>query len=357
MKTVHEKFMRQALALAEKGEGKVSPNPMVGAVVVKNHKIIGQGYHKKFGGPHAEVFALKEAGEKAKGATLYVTLEPCYHHGKTPPCVEAVIESGVKRVVIAMKDPNPLTAGKSIRKLTANKIDVLLGVCKKNAQELNISFIHALKHKRPYIVVKVAQSLDGMITTHKGQQGWITGQQSKKFVQDLRKKMDGVLVGSGTLTIDDPLLNVRNLKSKQPTRIILSQSLKVSPSAAVLKSVGGKVIFFTSRESFKNSNKKLLSHQNVEIITVGKKGNLLDLSEVMDELYQRGIHRLLVEGGQKVFSSFADADMADEYLFLVAPKIVGSKGLSAFSGISKSFKILKEIRNIGDDLLLRFVKK
>lgn len=207
--------MRLALKLAGKAAGQVSPNPMVGCVIVRKGKIISRGFHEKFGEAHAEINALKKINSKADGATMYVNLEPCHHFGKTPPCVDAVLASGVKRVVIAMQDPNPLTAGKSIKKLRASGIRVDVGVCEQEARFLNRFFIKYITKKMPYVIVKVAQSLDGKISNKPGKQFWLTGSRAKKHVQDLRSRVDAVLVGRGTVAIDDPQLSVRDKKKNR----------------------------------------------------------------------------------------------------------------------------------------------
>jgi len=227
-------FMERALALAARGRGMVSPNPMVGAVVVNGGAVVGEGWHRKAGGPHAEVFAFREAGERAKGATLYVTLEPCCHHGKTPPCTDLVIGSGIARVVTAMRDDNPLVCGKGCAQLAAAGIAVEVGLMEKEARRLNESFLTFIRTGRPFVTVKLASTLDGFIADSAGKSAWITGPEARKLVHRWRAWSDAVLVGAGTVLADDPRLTVRDAEGSDPLRVVVDSHLRTPPGAKVV---------------------------------------------------------------------------------------------------------------------------
>ncbi len=351
-------FMQFALSLAKKGGRAVSPNPMVGCVIVKKNKIIATGFHKKFGGDHAEIVALKKLKFKAVGATLYVTLEPCAHFGKTPPCVDAVIKSKVARVVIAMCDPNPKTNGKSIRQLKKAKIKVNVGVCEKESRELNKIFVTNIIKKRPYVIAKVAQTLDGKITLQKGKQVWITGKESRAYVQNLRSQVDAVLVGRGTVQIDDPLLNVRDVKKPQPKRVILDSKLSLKSSARIFKSPGGPVVLVTTLVPTHPRVLKFRALDATVLCTAPKKSQKSDLRLVLSRLYALGIASVLIEGGAKVFQSFFDSGLVDEWQFIIAPKMSKNKGLPAFSDPKIYQKLTCQHQEfLGNDLLVQAVKK
>lgn len=348
---VDEKFMQLVLKLAEKGAGFVSPNPMVGCVIVKNHKILAQGFHKKFGESHAEINALEKIKFKASGATLYVNLEPCYHFGKTPPCVETVMASGVSRVVIAMQDPNPLTAGKSIQKLRVAGIKVTVGVCELQAKILNRTFIKFITEKMPFVIVKVAQSLDGKISDKPGKKFWFTGERAVKHVQDLRSKVDAILVGRGTVAIDDPQLNVRDRKKPQPKRIVLDSFLKTNLRSKIFHTHGGEIIFFCSLKP--NHKRVKLFEKNAVRVLCFPAQKKLDLKKVLKKLHDLNVASVLIEGGSQVFTSFLQsAQLVDEWQFIVSPSLVSQNGASAFS--QSKFKNIKlnHMVNMGPDTLL-----
>ncbi|MBU0505299.1 bifunctional diaminohydroxyphosphoribosylaminopyrimidine deaminase/5-amino-6-(5-phosphoribosylamino)uracil reductase RibD [bacterium] len=347
----HKEYMQMALKLAQKGAGRVSPNPMVGAVIVKSGTVVGKGYHKKYGSHHAEINALKQAGNKAKEATLYVTLEPCLHFGKTPPCVDAIINAGIKHVVMAMKDPNPLINGKSVTKLKKEKIKVTIGVCEKEGRDLNKSFIKSVTEKKPYVMAKVGQSLDGMITTQKGKQGWITGEKSKQYVQKLRAEVDAILVGDETIKIDDPQLNVRKENRPQPLRVVLDPELKISLKSRVFHVRGGSVILMCG---LKNDHRKVvgLRKKGVDIIAnVPVTGKKLRLSSVLKKLYERNIQKILVEGGAQVFQSFFKKNLVDEWQIIVAPKVIGDQGLSWMRKGDERKLTVEAVKSLGEDEL------
>lgn len=349
-------YMQEALELARKGAGRVSPNPMVGAVIVKDGKVLARGYHKKFGSHHAEINALKKIGHQAKGATLYVNLEPCHHHGRTPPCVDTVIASGVTRVVIAMKDPNRLTNGKSIKKMRAAGIQVQVGMCAQEAKELNRFFIKHVQKGLPYVIAKVAQSLDGKIATKKGMQTWLTGDESFKYVQTIRSEVDAILVGRETVRIDDPQLNVRDPKRPQPKRVILDSSLKTSLKSRIFKVHGGDVIFFCQLH-LTHPRVRAFQRKGITVISLPKKGKHLDLIKILKTLGQMGIASLYVEGGSEVFTSFCHKNIVDEWEFILVPQILGQQAVSAFRDVACSFFQTKGVVFLDPDLLVRFSKK
>lgn len=347
-----EFFMRRALDLAKKGRGCVSPNPLVGCVIVRQGKIIAEGYHKKFGGLHAEINALKKISHEANGATLYVTLEPCHHFGKTPPCVDAVIASGVTRVVVAMRDPNPLTCGKSLKKLRGARIAVTVGVLEAEAKELNRFFLKHVTTGLPFVIAKVAQSLDGMITSERGRQSQITGNAAFKYVQNLRESVDAVLVGRGTMVIDNPRLSVRRTFASQPCRVILDSKLVLSPKAKIFSTPGGPILILTSKTADEN-RARVLAKVGAEIVRLPQSKGKLSLHGALKALGRRGIASVLVEGGSEIFSSFARERLADEWLFLIAPRVLGKAGLPAFSENSKLCFETLNIEQIGGDVLAK----
>ena len=322
-------FMRLALQLAEKGRGAVSPNPMVGCVVVKNGKILATGYHKKIGGPHAEINALKKLKDKAKGATIYVTLEPCHHFGKTPPCVDALLRAGVKRVVIAMPDPNPLTAGQSIRKLKKMGVQLTVGVCRKEAATLNRGFIKFIRTGLPYVIVKVAQSQDGKIAARKGLRTQITGLESQNYVQALRQTVDAILVGRKTIVIDDPLLTVRDQTLPQPARVVLDSQLRTPFQSKLFKSNGGKVIVCTSQNVDPQKIKRYRDKKIQVLLCQTNKSGGLRWKDVFQKLAnESGVLSILVEGGGEVLQSLSQTQHIDEWHLLTAPQNLGEKGVS-----------------------------
>lgn len=304
MRAQDKKYIRIALELAQRGKGLTSPNPCVGAVVVKDGKIVGRGYHRRAGGPHAEIYALRQAGRKAKGATLYVSLEPCCHYGRTPPCVNSILFSGIRRVVAAIKDPNPLNNGKGIAWLKREGIKTEVGILEDEARKLNEAFIKYITKKIPFVTVKVAQSLDGKIATRTGDSKWISGAKARRFVHCLRSKVDAVIVGARTVLKDDPLLTAR-IKGgnvKQPLRVILCGDSKIPASARILNSKGGQVIILKAR-----------------------KNGRVDIKSLLKDLAKKGITHVLIEGGGEVIASAFEAKVVDKVYFFISPKIIGGR--------------------------------
>lgn len=324
--------MLECLALAEKGAGYVSPNPMVGAVVVKNGEVVGRGYHRRFGGPHAEVYAIRQGGNKNKGATLYVNLEPCCHYGKTPPCTDLIVRSGIKRVVIGMSDPNPLVHGKSIRILRSRGIRVDVGILKEECRKVNETFIKYITTGLPFVTVKIAQTLDGKIADVRGKSRWITNEYSRAIVHALRARYDAVLVGANTVTNDNPRLTVRFVKGRNPTRIVLDGSLTVSPHAGIFNDKHrSRTILFTSENSAVRKTARLnrISQKGVRVIVVKGKRNLLNIHTVLRILARHSISSVLIEGGATTYGQFVRTGAVDKYVVFIAPKSIG-RGLSAY---------------------------
>lgn len=365
-----QKYMARALNLARLGEGRTSPNPMVGAVVVKNGEIIGEGYHQQYGGPHAEVFALDEAGEKAAGSDIYVTLEPCSHYGKTPPCAQKLINTGIKRAVIAMVDPNPEVAGRGIKMLRDAGIKVEVGLFKKEAQSLNESFLKYIQSDYPFVYLKKAQTLDGYIASKSGDSKWITNSKARLEGYKLRHRVDAIMVGIGTVLADDPSLTARleNKEGIDPLRIILDPQLKTPLSAKIIKQKSEADTLIISANKFSparaaaaaKKKEKLLENEKVQLLSfeLGA-NNFFDIKELLKHLHSKKISSILVEGGAKLSHSLLKADLVDKFYYFIAPKIYGgSNGIASFSGngpelMSDSVDLrIIEQKNLGDNIFL-----
>ena len=319
-----EHFMRMALALAKKGQGDTSPNPMVGAVIVKDGNVIGSGYHQSFGEAHAEVNAIEDGGLQVKGATLYVNLEPCHHTGKTPPCSLKILEAGIERVVIAMEDPNTIAGGGAVF-LKAHGVDVLTGVCQAGAKKLNEAFIKYVSKKQPFVHLKCAATLDGRIATRTGDSKWVTGDKARKFVHQLRHAVDAILVGIGTINADDPSLTTR-LESDSgldPVRIVLDTHLSVSPDARILQLDSNSDTILVTGKTVAEAKKKRVLKAGVRILEQPVKKGQIDLKSLMIELGSMGITSLLIEGGSRVIASAIRSGVIDKAHFFYAPKILG----------------------------------
>lgn len=327
-------YMQLALDLAASARGNTNPNPLVGAVIVKKGVIVGTGLHRKAGEPHAEVHAFRMAGEHAKGATLYVTLEPCSHFGKTPPCANLVKDSGVTRVVVAMQDPNPEVAGRGINLLREAGIEVEVGVLEQEANRLNERFIHNMLTARPFIVSKFAMTLDGKLATATGHSQWITGDTARADVHQIRHEMDGILVGVGTVLADDPMLTTRlaDFEGKNPVRIILDSTLKTPLNAQVANTKNARTIIVCANEVNAEKIAQLQEH-GVELIQVAQNAAGLDLEEALQALYKMGITDILVEGGGNINASFLRMGLIDKYMVYVAPKVLGGRNsVTPFTG-------------------------
>ncbi len=330
-----EQAMRRAIELAERGTGYVSPNPRVGAVLVQQGEIIGEGWHQQHGGVHAEVDAIRNATRPVEGATLYVNLEPCSHHGKQPPCVDLVIEKKIGRVVVGMIDPNPEVSGKGILALQEAGIPVTMGVLEEECQWLNRFFTKYITTGQPYIIAKIAQSLDGCIATVYGQSKWITGEESRKATHVIRAEVDAVLVGAVTVSKDDPELNVRLVEGRDPKRVILDSDLSTSLKSKVFGTEDRENTFvFCSPAAMAKQKATALKISGVHVLPAGAgNGDYLNLRAILEQLASKNIASVLVEGGARIFSSFAQENLIDELHIFIAPMLVGS-GLHSFSSLS-----------------------
>lgn len=356
--TTHFQWMQRALHLASKGRGFTSPNPMVGAVLVKNHHIIGEGYHEKFGGPHAEVIALRQAGKEAKGATLYVTLEPCSHQGKTPPCAPQVIQAGVTKVYISMIDPNPLVNQKGIRMLKNAGIKVYTGLLEKEARDLNRGFISLMEKKRPWVTLKMAQTADGYIADLSGKSQWITSPPAREFVMSQRALHDGIMIGLGTVLKDNPGLLPAKRDAYIPWRIILAETLRMPDSLKILTDDYTQRTIILTGENAEPERLKYLTDQGLKILTIpadftGK----VSIPKALELLAEQGIASVYCEGGGQIAGTLIREGLCDELQLFVAPKVLG-QGLPVFGGFAKNLDQAvrlkwEDIQRIGPDLLVR----
>ncbi len=331
-------YMKMALALAARGMGTTSPNPMVGAVVVHDDEVVGTGWHHRAGGPHAEVHALDTAGDRARGATLYVTLEPCNHTGRTPPCTEWILAAGIARVVSAMPDPNPNVAGGGNAMLTAHGVEVTCGLCRAEAQELNAAFIKHTTTGRPYVVVKCAATLDGRIATRTGDARWITGPEARAHVHRMRHAVDAILVGVRTVIADDPRLTTRlsgddAASGKDPVRIVVDTHLDTPPDARVLRLDSKAETIIIYADSAPAERARRLERQGVRLVREQTIEGRIDLNALTRRLGAEGITSLLIEGGGRIIASALAAGIVDKALFFYAPKILGGDdGIPICSG-------------------------
>jgi len=358
----HEFFMRMSLELARKGKATTSPNPMVGAVVVKNGRVISSAYHKRVGTLHAEAIALNKAGKKAKGSTLYVNLEPCSHVGRTPACTGVIIKSKVKKVFCAMIDPNPLNNTRGIKILKKNNIDIDIGLLQKEAKRLNEIFIKYITKKMPFVTLKTAESLDGKIATKTHDSKWITSEVSRDYAHTLRSEVDALLVGINTIIKDNPLLTSRRARS--PIKVILDPDLRIperakifskhSPSLSIVAILKESLNHKSTIEKIKRLNKRGI----LVIVCPGKAGRI-DLRFLLKELAELEVAHLLVEGGGETLAGFIEGGFVDKVLFFIAPKIIGGKdAITSVEGrgvnrVSKSIKLKDvKIERLGEDILV-----
>ena len=359
-----ESYIKLAIEIAKKGSGAVSPNPMVGCVIVKNDRIISAGYHEKFGDNHAEINAIEKARENIEGATLYTNLEPCSHFGKTPPCVDRIIEKKIKRVVIGTNDMNPLVSGRGIRKLKSSGVDVKVGILENECIELNRFFFKYITEKIPYVTLKAAQTLDGKIADKSGDSKWISSLDSRKYVHKLRANYDAVLVGYGTVLKDDPKLTVRLAEGRNPQRIVLDSNLDLNNKfKLLLNNKDGKLIILTSKRNIdkKGKIKKILSHKAKIIFVKEDASGKLNLKSALKELAKINISSILVEGGREVYTSFIKKGLYDDIMLFVTPKLIGC-GVSLLGSINKqniknALKLrVRNTEKIGDDFLIELIK-
>ena len=329
-----KEFLQKAIVLAKRGLGFVSPNPMVGAVVVKDDEIVGTGFHRKFGGDHAEVEALREAGHLARGAVLYCTLEPCSHYGKTPPCVDRVIDAGIQKVILGSVDPNHLVNGRGIKILREHGIIVESGLLEKSCRELNETYFKHITTNLPFLTLKAAQSLDSNIADHHGHSHWISNEPARQLVHRWRWQSDAVMIGIGTALQDDPSLTVRHEEGPQPYRIILDSHLRIPLTAKLLNdSFVEKTIFVISLQCKEYKKQQEIEQRGAKVWRV-EQSNFEGLHwlRVLEKIGHEGIASVLVEGGRRIFSSLLDEQLADRLAVFIAPLLLGD-GLPAFQGL------------------------
>jgi diaminohydroxyphosphoribosylaminopyrimidine deaminase/5-amino-6-(5-phosphoribosylamino)uracil reductase len=352
-------FMRQVLDLASRGLYTTTPNPRVGCVIVRDSAVVGSGWHEKAGMPHAEVLALREAGTRAKGATLYVNLEPCSHQGRTPPCVDAIIPAGIKRVVAAMRDPNPKVAGQGFAKLRAAGIEVESGLMEEEARELNIGFVARMTRGRPWVRMKVAASLDGRTALANGKSQWITGEAARADGHRWRARACAILTGHGTVRDDDPQLNVRGVDTpRQPLKIVVDSRFETPLSARLLKD-GKTLVAGAVKES---SRIGALEKAGADTVIIPNERGKVELFKLMEELARRELNEIHVEGGDKLNGSLVQAGVVDELLVYLAPGVIGDSGrgmldLPELTELSQIRKVaIREIERVGEDvrILARF---
>lgn len=358
------KYMHEVLKLAESVRGRTSPDPMVGALLVKGGKILSTGYHAEVSTPHAEAWAIEKAGDSAKGATLYLNLEPCCHFGNNPPCTEKIINAGIKKVVSAMEDPNPLVSGKGFEELREAGIIVEFGILEEEAKKLNEVFIKHITIRRPFVIMKGAMTLDGKIATRTGESFWITGIEARRYSHYLRSIVDAVIVGVGTVIRDDPQLTVRDIKKpteinvKNPVRIILDSHCRTPLNSRVLKVDEAKTIIVTSPDAPGEKVKKI-KEKGAEVLSVEERDGLVNLPVLMEELGKRNITSVLIEGGGRVNASAIISGVVDKVIFIVAPKIIGGeKAPTPVEGpgielLSEAIKLKDlKIERLGEDILI-----
>ncbi len=350
-------YMRRALALARRAAGRTSPNPLVGAVLVRNGRIVGEGYHRKAGTAHAEAVAIDNAAGRAAGSTLYVTLEPCCHTDKrTPPCTRKIIASGISRVVIAMEDPNPKVSGRGINLLKKAGISVVTGLLRADAGLMNEAYIKHITTGMPFVILKVAMTLDGKIATPFGESKWITGEPARRDVHRLRGRVDGILTAIGTVKSDDPQLTCRSGRGNNPMRILLDPDLEIDPDARLLSCPPRTLI--VTRTASSSKKKAVIAAKGIEFIE--HELDRADLNRLMERLSGMGLTSILIEGGSSLSSSCLHAGIVDKVLFYIAPKIIGGRdsipavGGSAFRNLSDAFRVERtSVRRIGSDFVIQ----
>jgi diaminohydroxyphosphoribosylaminopyrimidine deaminase / 5-amino-6-(5-phosphoribosylamino)uracil reductase len=362
--TIDEHFMQEALALAAQARGRTSPNPMVGSVVVKDGRVIGRGYHVKAGAPHGEVVALEDAGEQAKGGTLYITLEPCCHYGggkRTPPCTRAIIAAGIRRVVAAMRDPNPLVSGQGVEELRQAGIAVELSVLETEAAALNEVFTKYITTKRPFVLLKVAASLDGKIATVTGESRWITNERSRLLVHQLRDQVDAVMVGINTVLQDDPLLTARlpGGGGRDPIRIVVDTHLRIPCEARLLAASATACTVIATSPAAPRAKRLQLEAVGAKVLIVEGDGPGISLGLLMDELGAMQVTSILLEGGGELHCSALRAGIVDKVLYFLAPKLIGGRSApmaiagEGFARLEEAVTLERmQVRQLDGDLLI-----
>ncbi len=356
-----DRFMWMALDLARQGRGRTSPNPMVGAVVVKDSEVVGTGFHQAAGQPHAEVIALKKAGEKAKGATLYVNIEPCSHQGRTGPCTEAIIKAGISRVVAAMEDPNPLVSGRGFTRLTETGITVTVGILEQKARRLNEAFIKYMTTGLPFVGIKVAMSMDGKIGTMSGESQWITGEKSRQFVHRLRDSSDAIMVGIHTVLKDNPRLTTRmeGEGGKDPVKVIVDSTARLPIDARLIESGSQSKTILAVTEKAPEQKCRVLEQKGVEVLVLPSQEGWVNVKALLNKLAERELTTILVEGGGNLNYSLLENGLVDKLFLFIAPIIIGGqKSPTAFSGsgiasLTQAWSVENvEMKQFDRDLLL-----
>ncbi len=350
------RFMKTALALGAQGKGLVHPNPLVGCVIVKDGKVVGKGYHEYFGGPHAEVVALRQAGKLARGATLYVTLEPCSHVGKTPPCVDAIIRAKIRRVVIAARDPNPVVRGKGLRKLLRHSVKVTEGLLSVKAQKLNAGYNRRVRKRRESVIVKFAMSTDGKIATRTGDSKWISSEPSRRLVHQLRSTVDAVVVGSRTAIVDNPALSSHG-RGPNPVRVVIDPNLRIPLGRKVFDSSAATIVMHASRKS--NTKLGQLRKRHVMTVRLSRRRKEIPFSKIIHTLRKFGLGSILIEGGGETIASALEMGVVTDVYAFIAPRIIG--GASAVTpvagtGVARVGDALElsriRVKKVGTDFLL-----
>ncbi len=351
-------YLTQTIRLARRGIGCVSPNPLVGALVVNAGKIVGRGFHRAFGEAHAEVVALRDAGDKARGATLYVNLEPCCHYGKTPPCTDAIIQSGIRRVVVGIVDPNPIVNHRGIDILQQHGIRVDTGIAEESSRRLNRAFIKFIVSGMPYITLKIAQSMDGRIATANGHSRWITSEPSRTFVHRMRRENDAVIIGVGTVNADDPQLSVRHVKGRTPFRIVLDSALSIPIHCQLLKDAyREKTVIATCAKDVRKID--IIEQGGARVWQFdGSSDNHVPLPDLLHRMAGEGMSSAMVEGGKQVFTSFICSGLADRFVAIMAPKLLGA-GIEAIGdlgikAVEKNIPLHNvKVRKSGPDIIIQ----
>lgn len=353
----HQYFMQRAIQLAAKGLGRTSPNPVVGAVLVKDKRVVGEGFHQRAGGPHAEFIALEQAGEQARGATMYVSLEPCCHHGLTPPCVPEIVRAGVASVVVGLIDPDPRVSGQGLQELRAAGLSVEMSDedSQEQCAEVNRAFICRLKRGRPYVTLKFASSLDGKIASRTGRSKYISGEQARRWVHRERDSHDAIMVGINTIRMDDPELTAREPGGRTPTKIVVDSGGRLSPTARLWEQTDNGVIVLTTPRG----QKQLAARDGMELIVTEGEDGTVDLQLALRKLAERGINSILLEGGSKLNGSMLDRGLIDRVAGFIAPILVGGEGaVSPIAGfgvdcVADALK-LRDVgwSTLGSDLLI-----
>jgi len=356
----HVRFMARALELAERGRGLTSPNPMVGAVVVSGDTIVGEGFHERAGGPHAEVRALAAAGARSRDATLYVTLEPCSHHGRTPPCAPAVLAAGIRRVVVALVDPNPLVAGRGLALLREAGVDVVEAILVEDAERQNRAFVTAMRLGRPHVTLKAAMTLDGRIADVHGESKWITGPEARAVAHRLRRDSDAIVVGVGTALQDDPALTVRLERPwpREPYRVVLDTHARTPADARLITAATPARALVIVGEDAGPARVAAIAASGATVIPVATRDGRIDLHAALAALAAREVRAVLVEGGGEVHGAFVDAGLVDRVALFLAPRLLGGRAATpAVAGVGRALEsapriVGLEVTRVGDDLLV-----